>query len=190
MIAPDKEKPDITVEPAAVQGRLQIAIGRITGSHGVRGEAKCVPFFGEGALRDFVGTEVAIEAEDGSDRVARTLENVRPGGKVSIVKFSGVETPEDVRSYARHTIMVPREKMPDLPEGRYYYEEIVGAPVFDPGGKKLGVLADFFSAGEKDVWVVARPDGGELLIPCVPETLISVDLCERKIVIKPMDETD
>ncbi len=190
MPARDKKKPGVKIEPPTVRDRLQIAIGRITGSHGVHGEAKCAPFFGENILRDFVGTEVALAPGDGSDRITLTLENVRPGGKMSIVKFSGVDTPERARDYARHTIMVPREKMPDLPDGRYYYEEIVGAPVFDPDGRELGVLADFFSAGEKDVWVITRPGGEELMIPCVPETLISVNLCARKIVIKPMDEAD
>lgn len=169
---------------------MRIAIGRLYRPHGIQGEIKFLPFFKPETILRLTGSFVTLVPEDGSPLFELKFSSFRPGGKRMLAGFEGVDSPEEAARLTHCVVQVPRESMPDLPEGRYYYEEIVGLPVFDPGGVKLGVLTGFFSGGEKDVWTIKTLDGGELLVPCTPDTLKEVDLETGKIVIEPMEEAD
>lgn len=169
---------------------LKITIGRLHRPHGVRGEIKLKPFFEAETMLRFEDSVVTLAPEDRSRPFDIKLSSLRPGGKSMIASFDGIDSPDKAGRLTHCQVQVQRESMPDLPEGRYYYEEIVGLPVFTPDGEEIGVLDGFFSAGEKDVWSIKIKDGGELLVPCVPETLKEVDIKNRRIVLEPMEEAD
>ncbi|MDH5509628.1 MAG: ribosome maturation factor RimM [Nitrospinota bacterium] len=162
-----------------------IAIGRLGRPHGVRGEIKLFPYFGHDLVDGFIGRRLYVKA--GKEPEMVTLVSSRAADKLSIVAFDGIGSPEDVAKYSGGAIQVPRESMPPPTDGTYYYEEIVGLPVFDPEGRKLGVLTDFFEAGSADVWVVKSDTGEEIMTPCIPETLVEVDLPGGRIVMKLME---
>jgi len=166
---------------------LLIAIGRLGKPHGVRGEIKFTPYFGHDLMYTLVGQELLLMSAKGTDRDALVLESVRDADKKMIIAFEGVETPEEANGLASRAVQVPRSMMPPLPDGKFYYEEIIGLPVFDPQGGKLGRLVDFFEAGSADVWVIKTDTGEEIMTPCIPETLLKVDLGEKRIVMKLME---
>ncbi len=166
---------------------LPIAVGRVTKPHGVKGAAKIFPFFEE-ALFSMIGHNVTVAPEKmRGETKTLMVESVRGGGASLIIEFKGFTTPEQVRGMSPAIVVAPKGKLPPLPEGRYYYEEIIGLPVFNIEGVELGLLADFFTAGEKDVWSIKTPDGGEILTPCLPETIIDVDLEKERITVQLME---
>lgn len=169
-------------------GDLLIAIGRITRSHGVHGDAKVTPFFDD-VLEPLTGRTVTIapEKKDLSPFTA-TIESIRGGGKALVVSFDTLHSPEVVSRIAPALIQTPKNSLPPMPEGRYFFEEIIGLPVESPDGERLGDLTDFFPAGEKDVWVITKPDGGEILTPCTPDTLKEIDLAKGLIVMNPLED--
>lgn len=177
-------------DPAQLAGRadpgLKIAIGRVLRPHGVKGEVKFVPFF-DGIPELIINTPVELVMEGGSAPLFATPVNFRGSEKALIVKFSGFDNPEDVRSLTNRVAQVERRRMPDLPQGNYYYEEIIGLPVFDEDGGKIGSLRDFYPAGDKDVWEIETVSGGEILLPCLPETLLNVDLQRGAITVRLME---
>ena len=166
-------------------GGLLIAIGRLGRPHGVRGEIKLSPFFGHGLVEEFVGRPLYVD--NGECAVKVVLESSRAADKVCIVAFEGIETPESVAEFTGRALQAPRARMPSPPDGKYYYEEIIGLPVFDLEGNELGRLADFFEAGSSDVWVIRTGAGEEIMTPCIPETLIAVDLPGGRIIMKLME---
>lgn len=177
-------------EPAPLAGRadpsMKIAVGRFLRPHGLKGEIKFVPFF-DGVPEIIKNTPVELTAAGGSAPVIATPVNFRGSEHALIVKFSGYDNPEDVRSLTNRVALVERRRMPDLPEGHYYYEEIIGLPVFGEDGEKIGSLRDFFPAGDKDVWEIETVSGGEILIPCLPETVLNVDLQGGTIAVRLME---
>lgn len=177
-------------EPAPVAGRadpgLKIAVGKVLRPHGVKGEVKFVPFFDD-IPEILEGTAVELAAEGVVEPIIATPVNFRGSGRALIVKFSGFDDPETVRFLINRVALVERRLMPDLPEGNYYYEEIIGLPVFGEDGVKIGTLKDFFPAGEKDVWEIDTGGGGEILLPCLPETLVNVDLQRGTITVRLME---
>lgn len=176
--------------PAPLAGRadpgLKIAVGRVLRPHGVKGEIKFVPFFDD-IPELIINTPLELVMEGGAAPLFVTPLNFRGSEKALIVKFSGFDNPEDARALTNRVAQVERRRMPDLPPGNYYYEEIIGLPVFDEDGVRIGSLKDFFPAGDKDVWAIETVSGGEILLPCLPETLLNVDLQRGTITVRLME---
>lgn len=167
---------------------MKIAIGKLVKPHGIRGEFKLLPYFRE-AIESLAGEPVYIEPERLNSKFELALESVR-GGDPLIAKFKGIDTPEDAKKIVPAIIKVDRKKIPPLPDGQYYYEEIINLPVYTPSGERLGKLTGFFPAGEKDVWEITSDNGKETLIPCIDETVKEVDIVNGKIVVKLMEEIE
>ena len=53
----------------------------------------------------------------------------------------------------------------------------------DPDGAPLGTVAEVFRAGETEVYAIAQPDGGELLIPALRSVVRSIDLAVGLMVV-------
>lgn len=164
-----------------------IALGKIIKPHGVHGEAKIKPFL-EDVLRSLTGKTLTLSPEKGGPALRLKLESVRGAGKTIIVKLEGLDTPERVKELCPATLSAPREMTPDLPAGEYYYEEIVGLPVYDTKGEQVGELEDVILVGERDVWIIRKTDGGEMMVPHIPEVVKKVDIASGAIVIEPMEE--
>lgn len=175
------------VAPERAGSRMKkIAVGRVLRPHGLKGEVKFVPFFDD--IQEIIkGAAVELSPAGQSASIVATPVSFRGSGQSLIVKFTGYDNPENARILTNRTVLVERDLMPDLPDGHYYYEEIVGLPVFGEDGVKIGSLRDFFPAGDKDVWEIETVSGGEILIPCLPETVLNVDLKEGTITVRPME---
>ncbi|MBI4665044.1 MAG: 16S rRNA processing protein RimM [Nitrospinae bacterium] len=177
------------VGPSPAKG-IMVAVGRFIKPHGVQGELKLIPFFEE-VIRGLVGEPIEASTEDGSSPPLRfTIKSIRGAGVSLIVKLSGLDSPESAGALKNTLMRVERSRMPDLDDGYYYFEEIIGLPVFDVAGNSIGKLVSFFPAGERDVWVIKPPKGEDILLPCIPETIVSVDVKNGKIIVKPMETVE
>lgn len=166
---------------------LPIAIARIGKCHGIRGEVKITPYFGQ-ALESMIGKKVVLRHEQTDRQIELPLESVRGAAKTMIAAFTGIDRPEQISPFLPAKLTVKKSDIPRPGKDQYYYEEIINLPVFDISGAELGRLTDFFSAGEKDVWQIESKNGDELLVPCLPETIVDIDLVNEKIVIRPIEE--
>ncbi|HJM82574.1 MAG TPA: ribosome maturation factor RimM [Nitrospinota bacterium] len=166
---------------------IKIAIARIHRNHGVSGEIRVKPFFGEALMKNLVGSEVELSSDRTGESFYLLLDSIRQGGRTLLAKFVGIDSPEEAHKLIDMVIIAPRNQLPNLPEGQYYLEEIIGLDVIRTNGKRIGSLKGFFSAGEKDVWEIVTDEGDELLFPCIPEVLKSVDLEKRLIIVEPME---
>ena len=81
----------------------RIAVGVIRRAHGVRGEASVEPWT-DSALR-FTELEAVtlVSPDESSTREAR-IESVREHGERALVKFAGVESPEEVQTLQNWTV--------------------------------------------------------------------------------------
>jgi len=170
--------------------RSAISVGKLGRPHGTRGEIKFDAFFGADVIERLTGARLILTRDNPPFRRELVLESVRPGPGRGIAKFEGYDAPETVREITNCSVAAPRGLMPPLPPGRYYTEEIIGLPVTGADGAPLGELAAVYPAGGRDVWEIRAPNGGQTLIPCAPETLVSVDLERGVIVMRPPEEEE
>jgi 16S rRNA processing protein RimM len=84
-------------------------------------------------------------------------------------------------------IWIDSGRLPKLPDGEYYWFEILGLKVFraDTGGY-VGRVKAIMTTPAHDVYVVQeQEEGAEYLIPAVAEVILSIDADQGRVVIAP-----
>ena len=82
--------------------------------------------------------------------------------------------------------------MPILPDDEYYHFQLLGLPVFDYQGQKLGKLTEIMVTAAHEIYVVQPQSGdnieGEVLLPVVASYILEIDLDAGKIIVDPSGE--
>ena len=151
-----------------------IPIGRVTRTHGLKGELKFFP----------ADQDDLVVQKDQQIRLGETtfkIKSVRGVKSPFIVKFEGVDSIEAAQSLSGQEVLVAKEDFESLPEGEYYRFEIEGLKAFDDTGKYYGVIEEIIATGSNDVYVV-RGDGKEWLVPMIDSVVQNIDLEEGKLI--------
>lgn len=161
-----------------------IVLGRVTGTHGIRGELKIHSYSGEISTYRHLG-RLTLRSEDGSCESYR-LASVRSHGKWILVSLAGYDDINSVLRFVGREVVVDRSSLPPLEEGEYYWCDLLGLTVETVDGVTLGRLEEIFETGSNDVYAV-RDGKREYLIPAVAELVVSVDLAARRMTIAPCE---
>lgn len=155
--------------------------GKIVGTHGIRGMVRIQPWSDSG---EFLSSFDRFFLDDkGADSIA--VKDIHPHGNVVIAKLEGVDSIEQAEQLRGKVIYLDRDDV-DLPEGRYFIDDLVGCEVYSADGViLLGTLSDVSQTGANDVWHVTK-DGKEYLVPAIEQVIVSVDIDAAKIVLDPM----
>ena len=82
-------------------------------------------------------------------------------------------------------IEVERSELGELPEGVYYICDLIGCRVENDSGVYLGKIKDVIKTGSNDVYSLNDTKSGrEILIPVLPETIISVNTADKIVKVK------
>ena len=147
-----------------------LAVGRIIGAHGVRGEIK-VRQLTDFPERFAVGALLFVEGEP----FQREIVSSRPHKGVMLIKLSGMGDRNAVEILRGKYLFVAREEAMPLEEDEYYEDELVGLVVETTEGDLLGELVEIMWTGANEVYIVQGPRG-EVLIPAIAEVVQEVDL--------------
>jgi 16S rRNA processing protein RimM len=121
-----------------------------------------------------VGAPVVVAGREARiDRRAGTDE--RP-----IVRLSGCASREAVERLRGERLLVPGARAPALEEDEWYAEELEGCRVLD-GDREVGEVRRMLALPSCEVLEVARPSGGDLLVPLIRDAVRSVDVGARRI---------
>ncbi|MCK6539398.1 MAG: ribosome maturation factor RimM [Anaerolineales bacterium] len=108
-----------------------------------------------------------------------TLTSVRPHQSGLLVKFRGIETPEQAGRFRNQWVFVKKSDLPPLAEGQLYQHELLGFRVVDEGGNPLGELVEILETGANDVYVVRDDSGHEILLPNIPSVILELEAGAR-----------
>ncbi len=154
-----------------------VVLGRITSVHGVRGEVKIYSFTDPvDNLLDYCQWMLKRDGE------VKRMELVsgRLQGKVLVAKLKGLDDREVARTFAGFDICVPREQLPDLNDGEFYWYQLVGLKVINLQGQLLGRIDHLLETGANDVMVVKPCPGSlderERLLPYTEQCVQQVGL--------------
>jgi 16S rRNA processing protein RimM len=75
-------------------------------------------------------------------------------------------------------------ELPDDPD-EYYDHQLEGLAVRSVDGVELGVVEQMVHGPAQDLFVIRRPDGGELLLPFIAEFVPEVDLEDGVVLVDP-----
>ncbi len=143
--------------------------GKIVGVHGLQGEVRIDPWC-DGP--EFLSRFKRLFDRDQNEMKVR---RARVHKNIVIVKFAGVDTPEQAQAMKGQIVYIDRCDV-RLPEDVYFVQDILGLKAVDvDSGKEYGTVTQVYQTGANDVYQISR-DGKDYLIPKIPEVVTSVNL--------------
>lgn len=157
-----------------------LPVAKIVGAHGVKGHVKIRSFTAK-AL-DFLSYGPLYTSN--SQTLACHVVRFAPNG-VIIASIEGVTTRTQAEALIGQELHVPREAMPALEEGEYYYNELIGLAVVDAQGQALGRVRFVGNFGGGDFLEIQLNAGKVGTIPFTQDAVPHVDQERGHITINP-----
>ncbi|MDO4292626.1 MAG: ribosome maturation factor RimM [Eubacteriales bacterium] len=165
-----------------MEERLQVGV--IASTHGVHGEVKVFPTTDD--VRRFKKLKEVILDTGREDRILR-IEGVKFFKQFVILKFEGIDTPEEAEKYRKKSLYVTRENAVRLNKDEYFIADLIGLSVRDEQGQPLGELEDVIGTGANDVYQIRLQDGRQLLLPAIRQCVLEVNLEEGFLRVHVLD---
>ncbi|MFD0771066.1 ribosome maturation factor RimM [Bacillus sp. CGMCC 1.60114] len=162
-------------------------VGKIVNTHGVRGELRVISRTDFPEERYKVGNTLYIWQEKGTEPLAVKVTSHRQHKSFDLLTFEGYNNVNEVEQLKGSLLKVPEEQLGELPEGEYYYHEIIGCTVVTEDGETIGTIKEILSPGANDVWVIKQPKGQDVLIPYIEEVVLQVNIDEKLVTIQVME---
>ena len=161
-----------------------IAVGRVAGAFGVRGEVRIAAFTEEPlALARFR----ELKRQDGSPGL--TILSAREAKGGVICRCPGVETKEQADALRGLRLFIPREALPPADEDEFYLADLIGLAVVTPEGETLGKVKSVQDFGAGDILEITPAEGGPTwYLAFTRETVPQVDITAGKLVAIPPTE--
>lgn len=162
----------------------EFQVGAVASVHGIKGEVKVFPTTDEPEKFKKLKT-VKLKTEKEEREIK--LQSVKFFKKMVIVKFEGIESPEDAYPYRGATLWISREEAVPLKQNEYYQADLMGLSVFTEDGEELGMLTDVLETGANDVYEVTLPDKRTVLLPAIKDCVKSIDLEAARMTVHVME---
>jgi 16S rRNA processing protein RimM len=159
-------------------------IGRIVKSCGLKGLMKVVSYL---ESNDKVQDLDELYLGFGNDvKGPFKLRGVRSRGKSFFLEIEGVEDLQSANALIGCDVLIPADKLEELPEGEYYWHDMIGLKVVTEEGRILGVIEAIFPTGSNDVYVCS---GGEreVLLPGIADVIRKIDIDRGMMVVRLLE---
>jgi 16S rRNA processing protein RimM len=161
----------------------RVVLGRVLGAHGVRGGLR-IRYLGDGPGHLLEADSVFLTPKGDGRARSYEVERAGPGrpGEVRVF-LRGVDSREAAEALRGATVEVPEAALEALPEGEFYWFELVGCSVETEAGDAVGTVRELWETGPQDLLVVKGLDGRDRLIPTTRELVPEIDLEARRVVV-------
>jgi 16S rRNA processing protein RimM len=124
-----------------------------------------------------------IESEDGWKEIE--IEIVSNFSGRPVARVAGIDTPEQARTLANRYLYIESSALGKLPDGRYYYFDLVGCRVTDEKGTDLGTVMEVETYPANDVLVIESSGGTRNYLPVVRVFVKEIEIEKKLIIISP-----
>ena len=155
-----------------------VTLAAITGAHSLTGEVR-LKLFGEGVA--------SLKRHRAFNDFTLTLEKLKDDGKGgAIARFAEVADRTAAEKLRGTALTVPRDTLPPLAEGEYYYTDLLGLPAISTDGEALGTCIAVENFGAGDVLEIQRAPvegkpGKKFMVPMRAEAVPEWD-AERLVI--------
>ena len=159
----------------------RVAIGAVTGVHGVKGQFKVKPF--TEAPRDIASYGPVLA---GDRQLTLVVKGVASNGMV-IVAAAEITDRDAAQALRGTELTVARGNLP-APEGdEVYHADLIGLAAETPDGALLGRLVALHDFGAGEIAEVKPEKGPSVMLPFGPDYVPQIDLEGGRVVIAPPD---
>lgn len=163
-----------------------IILGKVGAVYGIKGWLKIHSFTDDNeAILDYFPWSLKL----GNNVRSVDITDWRRHNNGLIVKVGGIDDRDEAQALVGSEILTSADSLPELPEGEFYWRDLMGMAVVTVDGYDLGVVSDMLETGANDVLVVKanRNDGfgkKERLIPYLFEQVVkSVNVENKQICV-------
>ena len=180
-------------QTAAPQGRADrdwVELGRVLRPHGLDG-CLLVGLHSDDASNLIAAGNLRLAGDPGT--IPFRVQSIEPagdgpGGRARVrLRLVGLETRDRAERFVGAGVLIPAAELAALPDGEFYWRELIGLRVLAADGSRLGVLAEILPTAAADVLVVRR-DGPDLLLPVTDALIVRLDREEGDLWIDPPSE--
>ena len=158
-----------------------LRVGQIINTHGVKGEVKVLPLtddmyrFNDLEYIYLYGEKVNVE------KVKYLKDKV-------VLKLEGIDSMNEAEKlkYKQTYLEITRDQAVELTDDTYFITDLIGCKVVDTNNFEYGKISDVIQTPSNDVyWVKGNK---EILIPVLKEIVLTIDIENSLITIKPSGE--
>ncbi|TAK14387.1 MAG: 16S rRNA processing protein RimM [Anaerolineae bacterium] len=171
-----------TPGPPPPGGPEFLLVGVVRRPHGVKGE---VLLSVETDFPERLQPDTVLYV--GEQHEPHTLTSRRGHNDGLLVRFDDHARREDVDGWNNLNVYVRTDDRPPLPEGQYYLHQLLGLKVVTEDGATLGTVTEVLDTGANSVYVVNTPEGKEILLPAIPDVVLTVDVPGGIMTVRLMD---
>lgn len=158
--------------------------GKIVNVHGLKGEVKVYPWCDSPELLcDFD----ILYTNQGKQPIQ--IEHARVQKNMVIMKIKDIDTVEQATQLRNKVLYLNRDDLL-LDDDTYFIQDLIGLEVFDADDNTFyGILSDVLETGANDVYTIKNEElHKEFLIPAIPQVVISTDIENNIMKIKPLED--
>lgn len=153
---------------------VYLAVGFLRRPHGVHGEI-IMDLHTDFPERLKPGRKLLVSEE----HTLMVVDGIREHQKGVIIKFNGIDTPEEAGKLRNTWVYIRASDAPPLPKGQIYQHQLFGFQVVDDNDNPLGELVEIIETGANNVYVVRDISGKEILLPAIPSVILNLDTDRR-----------
>ena len=158
-----------------------LEVGKVVTVHALKGEVKIAPWCDS---PDFLCEfDYLYLDKKGTDYLE--TEHARVFKNMVIAKFKGYNSVEDAEKLRNKVLYISRDDV-ELDEDTYFIKDLIGIKVVDSDtGVEYGEIKEVFQTGANDVYAVRNAEK-EYLVPAIADVIISTDIENKIMHIKPL----
>lgn len=161
-----------------------LEVGKIIATHAIKGEVKVSLSTSFADERFKKGNVLYVYKDKKYEKIV--IDSYRMHKGLALISFNGINNINNVLDYVDKTIYVDKVTLPELEEGHYYYDDLIGLKVYDKE-ELVGDVVDLLDVPQGSILVIKTLKGKESLVPYVKEFIKEVDLNNKKIVIESIE---
>ena len=159
-------------------------VGLITSAHGVRGEVKIRTYLDSPTLLPKLGL---LSDKDGQIHLKITRCRTFRENTV-IAEIENIDDRSRAEMLRGQELYVARDKLPPVDKDEYYCSDLVGLPVENELGKRIGTVEEIFDFGAGNVIEIKQADTEEtIMLPFHREFFPVVELNKRLVASLPKE---
>jgi 16S rRNA processing protein RimM len=159
-------------------------VGEIVKTRGLHGCLKVLSYLetrSNFSIPDFV----YIEKIPGQ-KIRFCLKKIEISGRSFFIELNEIKDVESAKDLVGCKVYLPKDFLEKLPEGEYYFKDIIGLDVYSEEGNYIGKIEAVFPTGSNDVYV-CRAEEREILLPAISHVIKKIDINQRIMTVKIPD---
>lgn len=161
-----------------------IEIGEIVKPQGVRGRMKALSYLESEDVLE--GLDALLVRKAGQAAASYRPRKIEARKNFLFLELEGIDEMDAARKLVGGRILVPSNRLKKLPQGEYYWRDLIGLRVVTDAGEALGTVESIFPTGSNDVYV-CRGGSREILLPAIGDVIREIDLEKGVMVVRLLE---